>query len=40
MKTKKKVLPFERGAPGTMAYVKSVPAYCITFTKKLDESKS
>ena len=28
-----KVLPFERGAHGTVPYVKSVPGYCITFMK-------
>ena len=36
----KKVLPFERGAPGTGPDVKSVPGYCITFIKRLDESLS
>ena len=33
----KKVLPFERGAPGTMPYGKSGPSYCITIIKRLDE---
>ena len=36
----KKILPFERGAPGTVPYVKSVPGYCITFIKRLDEGLS
>ena len=36
----KKVLPSKRGAPGTVPYVKSVPGYCITFMKKLDEDLS
>ena len=31
------VLPFARGAPGTVPCVKSVPGYCITFIKRLDE---
>ena len=39
MKTKKKVLS-ERGAPGTVPYVKYVPGYCITFVKRLDEGLS
>ena len=38
MKTKK-VLS-ERGAPGIVPYVKSVPGYCITFIKRLDEGLS
>ena len=32
----KKVLPFERGTPGTVLYGKSGPGYCITFIKILD----
>ena len=36
----KKILPFERGAPGTVPYVKSVSGYCITFIKRLDEGLS
>ena len=36
----KKIFPFERGAPGTEPYVKSVPGYCITFIKGLDEGLS
>ena len=35
----KKVL-YERGAPGTVPCVKSVPGYCITFIKKLHEDMS
>ena len=30
----------ERGAPGTVPYVKPVPGYCITFVKRLDEGLS
>ena len=30
----------ERGAPGTVPYVKSVPGYCITFIKRLHEGMS
>ena len=39
VKTKKKVLS-ERGIPGTVPYVKSVPGYCIAFLKRLDEGLS
>ena len=35
----KKVLS-ECGAPGTVPCVKSVPGYCITFIKRLDENLS
>ena len=35
----KKVLS-ERGAPGTVPCVKSVPGYCITIIKRLDENLS
>ena len=35
----KKVLS-ERGAPGTVPCVESVPGYCITFIKRLDEGPS
>ena len=35
----KKVLS-ECGAPGTVLCVKSVPGYCITFIKRLDENLS
>ena len=35
----KKVL-YERGAPDTVPYVKSVPGYCITFIKRLHEGLS
>ena len=35
----KKVLA-ERGAHDTVPYVKSIPGYCITFIKRLDESLS
>ena len=31
-----KVLPSERGSPGTEPYGKSGPGYCITFIKRLD----
>ena len=31
---------YERGASGTVPYVKSVPGYCITFIKRLDEGLS
>ena len=30
----------ERGAPGTVPYVKSVPGYCITFIQRLQEGLS
>ena len=33
----KKVLPTERGAPGTVPCGKSGPGYCITFIQRLDE---
>ena len=33
----KKVLPFDRGAPGTVPYGKSGLGYCIMFLKKLNE---
>ena len=36
----KKALPFERGAPDIVPYVKSVSSYCITFIKKLNEGLS
>ena len=35
LKTKKVLC--ERGAPGTVPYVKSIPGYCITFIKRLRE---
>ena len=35
----KKILS-EYRAPGTVPYVKSVPGYCITFIKRLDEGLS
>ena len=28
---------YERGATGTVPYVKSIPGYCITFIKRLHE---
>ena len=37
--TPKKVL-LEREVPGTVPYLKSVPGYCITFIKRLDEGLS
>ena len=37
MKTRKKVLPWESGAPGTVPYGKSGPGYYIAFTKRLLE---
>ena len=40
VKTTKKSLPFERGVPGTMSYVKTVPGYFITFIERLDECLS
>ena len=33
----KKVLPPERGAPGTVPYGKFGPGICITFLKRLDK---
>ena len=37
-KDQKNVLRSERGAPGTVPYVKSDPGYCITFIQRLDEN--
>ena len=34
---KRKALPFERGAPGTLPFGKSGIGYCITFIKILDK---
>ena len=35
--TSKKVLPSERGTPGTVPYGELEPGYCITFLKRIDE---
>ena len=35
VKTKKRVLPSESGAPDTVPYVKSALGYCITFIKNV-----
>ena len=35
LKTKKKVLPSERRALGTVPFIKSGPGYCITFIEKV-----
>ena len=37
VKAKKKVLPSERGALGTVSYGKFGPGYCVTFIKRLNE---
>ena len=38
VKTKKKVMPCESGAPRAVPFGKFAPGYCITSIKRLDES--